>query len=54
MELAVWVGDAVAIVDVWDKSNKSEKVSAEKVFAKTWFEVGEAVPFEMAYECKKK
>ena len=53
VELAVGVCDAIAVVDVGDEGNKSEKVPAEVVFAKAWFEVSERVKFEMTYECKK-
>ena len=53
VELAVRVCDAIAVVEVGDEGNKSEKVPAEVVFAKAWFEVSERVKFEMTYECKK-
>ena len=53
VELAVRVCDAIAVVDVGDEGDESEKVPAEVVFAKTWFEVIEGEKFEVTDKGKE-
>ena len=53
VELVVGVCDAVAVIDVGDESNESEKIPAEVVCAEASFEIGERVKVKMAYECEK-
>ena len=53
VELVFRVCDAIAIVDVGDEGDESEKVPVEVVFAKTWFEVIEGEKFEVTDKGKE-